>query len=555
MDTKTPVAGSSKGVENIAENNTKTNINTNIMTERELNKMLSKGVDPKKETIETLTQFVRWRVQAYEQHKWDPLSDIFAEEFQLFDREDFDALDKAELYSLRTCLRTNGVYVRKGRGVSMAQALANVVQEEIPWPEDEEGRPPSKHPQQAPSQQAQVPVSTQIHPQIHHQQQAQQQQPRQQLYQQAQQPVVGNITQNQPNITSPAPIYGPNHRIPHLLPSPHQIIQDFDTKQHHGHSKELAALSKMYTSDAEKYGGSPTESLSYKFNIFMDLCTRAEISSEMLPIAFPTMLKSMALEHYYSSCPSGLTIQQLFDRFEAHFEGEEHRRNMLREWNIINLRGLIRANPDKHKGTIFNEMVQQLRQVQRSLDYEFQSDTALRNKIISACSNIPACSVAILQQTSTIAGLINNIYAAIENSEEAKKAERSEPLGLGPPTTYFTDRKYHINRPPSSNNNNFRKKQCFICEKAGCWSTKHSEKERQEAKNKLAKRLSNNFDKRYDSYVQELEGLDEQDEKDPLDIEALALDIQETDLDEAENFVTAISTVNQMPTSYRQKSS
>ena len=105
----------------------------------------------------------------------------------------------------------------------------------------------------------------------------------------------------------------------------------------------------------------------------------------------------MALEYYYSSCQAiDLTIQQLFDRFEAHFEGEEHRRNMLREWNTINLRGLLRANPDKHKGTVFNEMIQKLRQVQRSLDYEFQSDTALRNKIISSCSNIPACSVAIL---------------------------------------------------------------------------------------------------------------------------------------------------------------
>ena len=201
---------------------------------------------------------------------------------------------------------------------------------------------------------------------------------------------------------------------------------------------------------------------------------------------------------------------------------------------------------------MFNEMIQQLRQVQRSLNYEFQSDSALRNKIISSCNNIPACSVAILQQTSTIAGLINNIYAAIENSEEAMKAEKAEPLGL--PTTYFTDRKYHtnrpqsINRPPSNNNrfssssnNGFQRKLCFICGKPGCWSTKHSEKERQEAKNKYAKRVSNSFEKRYDSYVQELEGLEEQDEKDPLDIEALALDIQDTDLEEAENFVTIIS--------------
>ena len=62
MDTKPSIADSSKSVD---ENNIKNDINTNIMTERELNSMLLKGVDLKKETIETLTQFVRWRVQAY----------------------------------------------------------------------------------------------------------------------------------------------------------------------------------------------------------------------------------------------------------------------------------------------------------------------------------------------------------------------------------------------------------------------------------------------------------------------------------------------------------
>ena len=330
MDIKPSVAGSSKSVEDITENNTKNNIN-NTMTERELNNMLSKGVDPKKETIETITQFVRRRIQAYEQHKWDPLSDIFAEEFQHFVKEDFDALDKAELYSLRTCLRANEVYVKKGRGVATSQALASVVQEDIPWPENDEGRPLSKHPQQAstqqaPTQQAQVPVATQIHPR----QQAQQQQPYQQPYVQAQQPIVGNITPNQPNITSPAPIYGPNHRIPHLLPSPHQIIQNFGIKSNHGHSKELMTLSKMYTSDTEKYGDSPTESLSYKFTISMNICKRVEIPEAILHTAFLTMLKSMALEYYYSSCPIELSIQQLFDRFEVYFEGEEHRRNLLR---------------------------------------------------------------------------------------------------------------------------------------------------------------------------------------------------------------------------------
>ena len=505
------------------------------MTKDELEDMLENGItssDPK----ERLNQFVLWRIQQYTLNKWKTLSAIFSEEFQQFTaKEDFEAIKKFNITMLRDCLRNNGVYVKKARLYPIAQALADVVKEDIPWPLNDEDRPPPK--QQQPVQQLQQPI----------QQQAQYYSPQMQPQQVVPPENAIHLPPQPPNppenIAPILPLYGPNYRIPHQLPSPHQVIQDYGTKQSHGHSKELTALAKMYTSE-EKYGGSPTESLSYKFTIFMDLCTRAGIPQQTVQTAFPTMLKSMALEYYYSSCQGiGLTVQQLFDRFQGHFEGEEHRRNMLRQWNSINLKGLFRTSPEKNKGTVFNEMILQLRQIQRGLDYEFQSDTALRNKIVMSCSNIPACNVAILQQTTTIAGLINNIYAAIENNEEAMKAEKSDPLG---PTTYFTDRKYYTNRPfnrppPSSSpsNNGFQKKKCFVCGKTGCWSTKHTDKERQESRNKFAKRFTSSIDKRYDSYIQEYEG---QEEENVEDFEALTLDIQD-DLEEAENFVTAISTV------------
>ena len=41
-------------------------------------------------------------------------------------------------------------------------------------------------------------------------------------------------------------------------------------------------------------------------------------------------------------------------------------------------------------------MILQLRQIQRGLNYEFQSNTALRNKIIMSYNNIPAYNVIIL---------------------------------------------------------------------------------------------------------------------------------------------------------------
>ena len=59
MDTKPPIADSSKAAENTSKNNTKNILSNNTMTKNKLNIKLSKGVNPKEETKETLTQLVR----------------------------------------------------------------------------------------------------------------------------------------------------------------------------------------------------------------------------------------------------------------------------------------------------------------------------------------------------------------------------------------------------------------------------------------------------------------------------------------------------------------
>ena len=144
--------------------------------------------------------------------------------------------------------------------------------------------------------------------------------------------------------------------------------------------------------------------------------------------------------------------------------------------------------------------------------------------------------------------MINNIYVAIENNEEIIKVEKFESLDF---ETYFIDHKYYINRPfnliynkPSaffsSFNNDFQKKKCFVCDKINCWSTKYIDKKRQKSRNKFVKRFIDFIDKRYDSFIQEYE---DQKKDNVEDFEILTLDIQNTDLKKAENFVTAIFTI------------
>ncbi|RKF55086.1 putative glycosyl transferase [Golovinomyces cichoracearum] len=316
-----------------------------------------------------------------------------------------------------------------------------------------------------------------------------------------------------PNKHNPITLHGiyiKNHTS-NALPNPEEMIEKtYNGNTYQGFSRESMSLNKIYSED-NKYGGLPTESFIYKFSILIDLASKSEIPQDVLPTAFSTMLKGMALEYYYSC--------------------EEHRRNMLQEWNKISLRDMFHKNPSKEERLVFNEMVQTLRAMQRGLDREYHTDSALRNKIISACSNIPACSSAILQQTHSISALCNNIYAAIEYNETAIRAESSDSVT----SAYLTDRRFHERNQGSRQNTSHDQsshssappssgpKKCFVCRQVGCWSTNHSHQERTKARARFTKAVK--------AYILEHDQSGD-DENNIDDTEALALEIDEYSIHE-----------------------
>ncbi|RKF57353.1 putative glycosyl transferase [Golovinomyces cichoracearum] len=161
----------------------------------------------------------------------------------------------------------------------------------------------------------------------------------------------------------------------------------------------------------------------------------------MLPSTYPTILHGRALEYYYMNCQNrNLSVDNLITRFKEYFEGAQHRRHRLFEWNNINLRNILHQNPDHDKGKLFIEVVENFRKLQQGLDQEHRTDGAMYNRVVSACRTTPQFIFAILQQAFTLPALIDNIYAALQNSDEIEKLEKTEPINSN---TYFTDRKYH----------------------------------------------------------------------------------------------------------------
>jgi hypothetical protein len=330
-----------------------------------------------------------------------------------------------------------------------------------------------------------------------------------------------------------------------------------------GYGRELANLAKLYSDDA-KYSGE-NDNFSFKLTMFNDMCDRADVPSEAKLKAFPTMLKGLALDYYYANVTSSknaFTFDDVCTSIMSYFEGAEYKRSILNKWNNLTLKSVMgRAENDgKPMDECLQLLIKELRHLQHGLGPALRTDDFIHNKLVNACQEVPACQYACFKPSETLAGLINDLKSSIATYQKAHSTESSFPTES---TTLFTDRRYHRNFQPRTNQDRGQRrgyqdrrnqgqgrteKKCFVCQKEGCWSTKHSRDEREDAKRKFKNRFSGQMNKRIDQYIAEYEGLEDEDDQDTdgeltKEMEALMIDfpsfLSPPDKDEnAEAFIT-----------------
>lgn len=335
----------------------------------------------------------------------------------------------------------------------------------------------------------------------------------------------------------------------------------------------LIGLTKLYTEE-KKYGGDG-DSFDYKYNIFIDLCEKAELPRDAYFNAFSIMLKGAALKHYYTTCKTDTRMTQLADlcySVRNTFEGAEYKRSMLTKWNALSLRQMVSKNTDKDIETCLQLLVEELRTTQMNLDTNLQSDTFLQNKLLMACQDHPACSIACSIPALSSTGLINNLRTNIVTYESInKKQSQTQYLRDDDETEqYFTDRRYHSNRQQNRysqqrqerynrptrgqfgqrGRTNYKDqpqlKSCFICKKKDCWSTRHTQEERDEARARYKATFDKKINQRVDQYLAE-DGDREGDDTDTHDeltdladeFEALVVEVEGTSTtEESDVFIT-----------------
>ncbi len=185
--------------------------------------------------------------------------------------------------------------------------------------------------------------------------------------------------------------------------------------------------------------------------------------------------------------------------------------------------------------------------IQRDLDPAYHGPIRLRENIIRACRGHPALIYGIINPPMETPALMNTLQSSIISYEAIRKVHTIAQQQYHQDEDdaddhYFTDRQYrrggssYDRRGGSSSDRrvefyrggfrgrsndrfqpNRRPKKCFVCGKFGCWSTNHSDKEREDSKKRFSDRFSQFRDNnRLNQYICEYEGTDEDDDHDEM---------------------------------------
>ena len=173
------------------------------------------------------------------------------------------------------------------------------------------------------------------------------------------------------------------------------------------YSKEIIAIIKTYIKE-QKYDGH-NNSFDFKLNIFYNICSCSGLPTIGYAKAFPTILKGLALTHYYNSGLRTYAFKAACDHVRNFFKGLEYYQKNLIIWNSITLQGTINKNPGKSVSECLQLLIDKLCKQQHTIDPVFRTPYILTNKLVTACQGVLACRIAVSNLLNNLSILINTL--------------------------------------------------------------------------------------------------------------------------------------------------
>lgn len=193
------------------------------------------------------------------------------------------------------------------------------------------------------------------------------------------------------------------------------------------------------------------------------------------------MLQSFARQYYFDKLRNkDLSLLQLSTEVQKPFYMDEYVRALQREWETVSINATIFDSPDKTATENLEKLVCWLQDIRASLPIEYEYDSIIQNRPLNAVRDVDECLLVYFKPAETVHIVIPDLHSSMST---VPKQVSVHPVT---PTTHISDRRYFSGENSEKGN---KDKNCFVRGKPGCWSTKHSSKERSQAfrKNKRIK--------------------------------------------------------------------
>ena len=281
--------------------------------------------------------------------------------------------------------------------------------------------------------------------------------------------------------------------------------------------QQISRISKFITDDS-KYNGM-NAALDHKMHVFKGICEMFDLPASDYRKAMRLTLKGPALDHYHEH-ENVTTFESMVASLRKAFEGPDFQRSQLAKWNTITYQKIRLEHPDMSASQCIDTLTNELYHTRRNLDDAFKSDTIMYTRIIDACTGSKECHAAIANPPRELPVLINNLkscvtsYIATFGDPFTTSTMHVTDATDDTADTYLTDRRYNrnyssnrfgrFNRPNNRNDNRFGRfnkrpdgdtsrndrnsRSCYVCKKPNCWSTKHTQKERDDARDRYYNR-------------------------------------------------------------------
>ncbi|KAM4067771.1 hypothetical protein HRG_012381 [Hirsutella rhossiliensis] len=238
----------------------------------------------------------------------------------------------------------------------------------------------------------------------------------------------------------------------------------------------LSLFVKIWNKE-DTYSGQPYDLLDDKIRNFLTTCRSVEVPESQLHAFLPRALTGRAKTYYDLYLDPDLTFAAAYRQLKQHFDTNVNLEHYHTDWSTITFNSVRSKHSDKDLHAVLDIMLDKLQLCQRAIGPEIAGESNLRNAVIRACRGTPELKQALYKAPP----IANNSLPTSAPLLNLRSRTTVAPNGI--PTA-------SINRiDPFRNNNSAnpkrqpqRKKVCFICGKAGCWSTKHTIEERKQSR-------------------------------------------------------------------------